>query len=131
ARPGFAVAGGGSGGGSRWPPRRRGRADGGAGPDGPSRGARILRRAAGARSATALNRDTMEPRVHYVIVGIFVLLLGSAAIGISLWLAYGDVAYATRTFRIYMTESVAGLFVDAPVRYRGVQVGRVRGLTLV
>ncbi|MFA7387735.1 MAG: MlaD family protein [Thiohalobacteraceae bacterium] len=73
----------------------------------------------------------MEPRVHYVIVGIFVLLLGSAAIGISLWLAYGDVAYATRTFRIYMTESVAGLFVDAPVRYRGVQVGRVRGLTLV
>ena len=73
----------------------------------------------------------MEPRVHYVIVGIFVLLLGSAAIGISLWLAFGDVAYATRTFRIYMNESVAGLFIDAPVSYRGVQVGRVRDLALV
>jgi phospholipid/cholesterol/gamma-HCH transport system substrate-binding protein len=73
----------------------------------------------------------MEPRVHYVVVGLFVLLLGSAAIGISLWLAFGDVAYATRTFRIYMNESVAGLFVDAPVRYRGVHVGRVRNLALV
>lgn len=72
----------------------------------------------------------MEPRVHYVIVGLFVLLLGTATVGFSLWLAFGDAAYETRTYRIYMTESVAGLFVDAPVKYRGVQIGRVRDLSL-
>ncbi len=72
----------------------------------------------------------MEPKAHYVIVGIFVLLLGATTVGISLWLAFGDVALEYRTFRIYMTESVAGLFVDAPVKYRGVEVGRVRELSL-
>lgn len=72
----------------------------------------------------------MEPRVHYVIVGIFVLLLGTATVGLSLWLAFGDTPYETRTYRIHMTESVAGLFVDAPVKYRGVQIGRVRELSL-
>lgn len=73
----------------------------------------------------------MEPRVHYVIVGLFVLVLGVATVGVSLWLAFGDVAYEYKTYRIYMTESVSGLFIDAPVKYRGVQVGRVRDLALV
>lgn len=73
----------------------------------------------------------MEPRVHYVIVGLFVLVLGIATVGLSLWLAFGDVAYESRTYRIYMTESVSGLFIDAPVKYRGVQVGRVRDLALL
>lgn len=73
----------------------------------------------------------MEPRIHYVIVGIFVLLLGTATVGVSLWLAFGDVAYEYRTYRVYMNESVSGLFIDAPVKYRGVQVGRVRELSLV
>ncbi len=72
----------------------------------------------------------MEPRVHYVIVGIFVLLLGSAAVALSLWLAFGQVGYETRGYRVYMTDSVSGLFIDAPVKYRGVQVGRVRDMGL-
>lgn len=73
----------------------------------------------------------MEPRIHYVIVGLFVLLLGTATVGLSLWLAFGERAYEYRTYRIYMTESVSGLFIDAPVKYRGVQVGHVRALSLV
>lgn len=73
----------------------------------------------------------MEPRVHYVIVGLFVLLLGIATVGVSLWLAFGDVTHEYRTYRVYMNESVSGLFIDAPVKYRGVQVGRVRELSLV
>lgn len=72
----------------------------------------------------------MEPRVHYVIVGIFVLLLGSAAVALSLWLAFGQVGYEIRSYRVYMTDSVSGLFLDAPVKYRGVQVGRVRDMGL-
>lgn len=72
----------------------------------------------------------MEPRVHYVIVGIFVLLLGSAAVALSLWLAFGHSSFETRGYRVYMTDSVSGLFIDAPVKYRGVQVGRVRDMGL-
>lgn len=72
----------------------------------------------------------MEPKAHYVIVGIFVLVLGAASVGFSLWLAFGDVALEYQTYRIYMKESVAGLFVDAPVKYRGVEVGKVRALQL-
>lgn len=72
----------------------------------------------------------MEPRVHYVVVGIFVLLLGSTAVGLSLWLAFGRMAYETDTYQVYMTDSVSGLFIDAPVKYSGVQVGRVRDMGL-
>lgn len=73
----------------------------------------------------------MEPRIHYVIVGLFVLLLGIATVGLSLWLAFGNAGYEYRTYTIYMNESVSGLFIDAPVKYRGVQVGHVRELALV
>ena len=72
----------------------------------------------------------MEPRVHYVIVGIFVLLLGSAAVALSLWLAFGHIGYEMRSYRVYMSDSVSGLFLDAPVKYRGVQIGRLRELVL-
>ena len=72
----------------------------------------------------------MEPRVHYAIVGVFVLLLGSATVALSLWLAYGQLGYETRAYRVYMRDSVSGLFLDAPVKYRGVQIGRVRDMGL-
>ena len=73
----------------------------------------------------------MEPRVHYVIVGLFVMILGTITVGASLWLAYGDISRESRTYRVYMNESVSGLFIDAPVKYRGVQVGNVKALNLV
>jgi phospholipid/cholesterol/gamma-HCH transport system substrate-binding protein len=73
----------------------------------------------------------MEARVNYAIVGAFVLVLGAALIGDILWLSSGG---ATRTaydtYLTYMDESVSGLSLDAPVRYRGVEVGRVRRIAL-
>ncbi|RMG30383.1 MAG: MCE family protein [Gammaproteobacteria bacterium] len=72
----------------------------------------------------------METRVQYVLVGLFVILLGGAGIAISLWLAFGDVTEHYRTYRVYMDESVTGLYVDAPVRYRGVEVGKVKRIEL-
>ncbi|MBI5040910.1 MAG: MCE family protein [Gammaproteobacteria bacterium] len=73
----------------------------------------------------------MEPRVHYVIVALFVLALGTITVGVSLWLAFGEVTHDYLTYRVYMNESVSGLFIDAPVKYRGVQVGRVQELDLM
>ncbi|HEX9182988.1 MAG TPA: MlaD family protein [Burkholderiales bacterium] len=73
----------------------------------------------------------METKVNFAIVGAFVLLLGTALIGGVLWLgsekSYGKVF---DTYLVYMKESVSGLSPDAPVRYRGVQVGRVRHIAL-
>jgi len=73
----------------------------------------------------------METKVNLAVVGAFVLVLGIALIGGVLWLGSGKsfrVAYDT--YLVYMSESVSGLSPDAPVRYRGVQVGRVRKIAL-
>jgi phospholipid/cholesterol/gamma-HCH transport system substrate-binding protein len=73
----------------------------------------------------------VETKVNYSVVGAFVLLLGAALIGGVLWLS-SEKSYRKvfDTYLIYMEESVSGLSPDAPVRYRGVQVGRVRHIAL-
>jgi phospholipid/cholesterol/gamma-HCH transport system substrate-binding protein len=73
----------------------------------------------------------MEEKVNFAVVGIFVLVLSAALIGGVLWLSSGR-SYGT-SYDIYLTyikESVAGLNLNAPVRYRGVEVGRVQKIAL-
>ncbi len=73
----------------------------------------------------------MEAKVNYVVVGVFVLVLGAALIAGVLWLSSGSAYRKTYdTYQVYMRESVSGLSLDAPVRYRGVEVGRVRKIAL-
>jgi phospholipid/cholesterol/gamma-HCH transport system substrate-binding protein len=73
----------------------------------------------------------MEEKVNFVVVGVFVLVLGVALIGGVLWLSSGKY-YGQHyvTYQTYMTESVAGLNLNAPVKYRGVDVGVVRKIAL-
>jgi len=69
--------------------------------------------------------------VNFAVVGAFVLVLGAALIGGVLWLASGKIyRKAYDTYLVYMTESVSGLDLDSPVRYRGVDVGAVRRIEL-
>jgi phospholipid/cholesterol/gamma-HCH transport system substrate-binding protein len=73
----------------------------------------------------------MEAKVNFVVVGAFVLLFGTALAGGILWLSSGK--YYRKSYdmyRTYMTDSVSGLNLNAPVRYRGVEVGRVRKIAL-
>ena len=73
----------------------------------------------------------MEAKVNFAVVGVFVLVLGPALIAGVLWFTSGK--YYRKNYEIYqtyMTESVSGLNLDAPVRYRGVDVGRVRRIAL-
>lgn len=73
----------------------------------------------------------MEAKVNYAIVGAFVLVLGAALVAGVLWLSGGGVyRKAYDSYHTYMSESVSGLSLDAPVRYRGVEVGRVRRIAL-
>lgn len=73
----------------------------------------------------------MESKVNLAVVGFFVLVLGGLLIGGVLWLSGGKTYGKTYdTYLVYMSESVSGLSLDAPVRYRGVQVGGVRSIEL-
>jgi phospholipid/cholesterol/gamma-HCH transport system substrate-binding protein len=73
----------------------------------------------------------METKVNLGLVGAFVLLLGAALIGASLWLASGGLWQPA--YDLYLAveeESVAGLNLNAPVKYNGVEIGKVRSITL-
>ena len=69
--------------------------------------------------------------MNYAIVGAFVLALGAVLIAGVLWLASGGAFQ--KKYDLYLAieeESVAGLNLNAPVKYNGVDVGKVRDIQL-
>jgi phospholipid/cholesterol/gamma-HCH transport system substrate-binding protein len=69
--------------------------------------------------------------VNYAVVGAFVLALGGLLIAGVLWLASGGAFKAK--YDLYLAiedESVSGLNLNAPVKYNGVEVGKVRSIQL-
>lgn len=72
----------------------------------------------------------MTPRSSYVLVGVFVLVLGALLIAGLLWLTTGGPPKDYDGYLVYMTDSVSGLNVDAEVKYKGVNVGRVSDIRL-
>jgi len=69
--------------------------------------------------------------VNYPIVGLFVLVLGGALIAVVLWLASGGAWQKQYVlYRAIEDESVAGLNLNAPVKYNGVDVGKVHDIEL-
>ncbi|HEU4684218.1 MAG TPA: MlaD family protein [Nitrospira sp.] len=72
----------------------------------------------------------MEPKVNYVLVGSFVVLLGLGILGTIFWLGKTDYRGIYDRYYTFMRESVAGLNVNSTVRYRGVDVGRVKDIAL-
>ncbi|MEK6586268.1 MAG: MlaD family protein [Nitrospirota bacterium] len=72
----------------------------------------------------------MEPKVNYILVGSFVAFLGAAVLVGILWLGKTDYRGTYDRYEAHMKESVAGLSVDSTVKYRGVDVGRVKAIAL-
>ena len=69
--------------------------------------------------------------MNYALVGAFVLVLGAVLIAGVLWLASGGAFQ--KKYDLYLAiedESVAGLNLNAPVKYNGVDVGKVRQIQL-
>ncbi len=69
--------------------------------------------------------------MNYAIVGAFVVLLGAVLVAVVLWLSSGGAFQ--KKFDLYLAvedESVAGLNVNAPVKFLGVDVGKVREIQL-
>ncbi|MBH0196174.1 MAG: MCE family protein [Nitrospira sp.] len=72
----------------------------------------------------------MEPKVNYILVGAFVAVLGAALLVGVLWMGKSDYRGTHDRYEAYFRESVAGLSVDSTVKYRGVDVGRVKDIAL-
>ncbi len=73
----------------------------------------------------------MDDEVNLGRVGLFVLGLGAVLVAGVLWLAAGLGGHrAVDAYQAFIEESVAGLNVDAPVKYLGVDVGKVDRISI-
>lgn len=72
----------------------------------------------------------MRAKTNYIMVGLFVLGLGIAFVSGILWLGSGGPGRNYVLYVVYTTDSVSGLSRDGAVKYRGVDVGRVRDISL-
>lgn len=73
----------------------------------------------------------MESKVDYTLTGLFILLLSSAIFAFAFWLGkYNDGDYAYLRYKVYLTESVAGLAPEASVKFHGVDMGKVETMRI-
>ena len=72
----------------------------------------------------------MNPKVSYMLVGFFVLFMGTALVTAAIWLSQAVEDKKYRTYATFYSESVSGLHENASVTYLGVDVGKVRDIGL-
>lgn len=72
----------------------------------------------------------MNNKVNYTAVGLLVLFGFFLIVAFSYWLLKPTAEEETTTYKIYFNESVLGLNIDAPVKYRGISVGKVSKLRI-
>lgn len=68
----------------------------------------------------------MENKAHALAAGAFLLALAALLIGLLVWL--GSDREAVRVYEMSTREAVNGLQLQAPVRYRGIGIGKVTTL---
>jgi phospholipid/cholesterol/gamma-HCH transport system substrate-binding protein len=74
--------------------------------------------------------DVMEREANYVAVGAFILLIVAMAVLFVFWYSDARDGRDYSLYEIYFAGSVSGLDKGSPVRYLGVDVGRVRRLSI-
>lgn len=72
----------------------------------------------------------MEPRAHHILIGIFTLVVATAAILFSLWLSKAGSDDKTKNYIVVFTEAVRGLTRGGAVQYNGIRIGEVTKLEL-
>jgi phospholipid/cholesterol/gamma-HCH transport system substrate-binding protein len=72
----------------------------------------------------------MERDANYVAVGAFAVLVIAMAVAFVLWYTKANDHRDYQPYEIYFNGSVSGLNQGSPVRYLGVDVGRVRRLSI-
>lgn len=72
----------------------------------------------------------MEPRAHHILIGVFTLLIATAAVLFSLWLSKAGSDDKTKNYIVVFTEAVRGLSRGGAVQYNGIRIGEVSKLEL-
>lgn len=72
----------------------------------------------------------MNNKVNYTLVGIIVLVAIALMLSFGYWLLKPTDESVVQRYTIYFDESVFGLNIDAPVKYRGISVGKVSKLKI-
>jgi len=70
----------------------------------------------------------MENRVSYILIGLFIFILGFSTVGAILWLGKYAQNENYNYYNVITTQSVSGLNPKAPVKLRGVNVGEVKDI---
>ncbi len=70
----------------------------------------------------------MENRAHALAAGLFTLVLGAALAAVALWFSKDEVKLIP--YVMTTLSPVTGLKIEAPVRYRGVDVGKVDEISI-
>lgn len=70
----------------------------------------------------------MENKAHALAAGFFTLVLGAALAATGIWFSNSEKQSAY--YVLFATGSVTGLKSEAPVRYRGIDVGKVTAMRL-
>ena len=70
----------------------------------------------------------MENRVSYILIGLFVFILGISTVASILWLGKYAQSENFNYYKVITTQSVSGLNPKAPVKLRGVSVGEVKDI---
>ncbi len=72
----------------------------------------------------------MNAKTNYTMVGLFVIMSIVLIFVFVIWLIRPTDDKQLTSFKIYFTESVSGLNVDSPVKYRGVTIGKVTNMRI-
>ena len=72
----------------------------------------------------------MNNKVNYTLVGFLVFIGIAMMLGFTYWLLQPKTKEEMKKYHIHFDESVLGLNIDAPVKYRGINVGKVTNLKI-
>lgn len=72
----------------------------------------------------------METRANHILIGAFVLVIIAAAFSFLIWLAKIDIERERAQYYIYFEESVSGLAIGGDVRFNGILIGSIAGITI-
>ncbi len=72
----------------------------------------------------------MASRASKFLIGLFVIVGTLIAVIIIIWVGAADFFMSGSTYVTYFDESVQGLQADSAVKYRGVEVGKVKSINV-
>jgi len=72
----------------------------------------------------------METRAHHVLIGLFTVIVVTAALLFGLWLGKSSVDTEFKDYEVVFNEAVSGLSKGSSVQYSGIKVGDVISLRL-